>query len=662
MTSTYPHRATRLAAAIADWRLLLIILGSMALLALAAQQPFRYSFQVGIERGPRSDLPFVDGFYAPELITWDNSWRWSRDEATITLPGVGRRPLMLNLMIVAHRGSWQPEGGPVTMTLDAGAGPVLITLRPGAARYALYVPASALGDGVLHLRLKTDPWSNPNDRRSPLGVAVGGDLIVAGLGDAPVRPDLGLLLGWPLGLGLLWLACRAGGLSPWPSTAVMAGPALAVPLAALFEAPRLAFGGVWPVEAGMITLAAALAFAWATPPLLRRLAIPAPARLLPWLILLLSLSFYLKYTGQIYPASMPGDLQLHINRFNATVLGDVYIRAQHRGLPFPFPNAPYILLAPFILTGIPLGTLFELSAALFECAGVLIIYMTVARMSQDARVGFFAALTYAVAAVSHMNTWFSFQTQLSTQLYSTLLLGVLVLYWPHYRSWAVWGSIATLFTLVFLGHIGTFINTAAVGLLIIPLLWWRARELDERRGALLLLGAGAAAAAFASLFYYTAFWDLVVTQIVGVSTVGLNEVTGKKPIPRDVTLSVLWNEGLILHYGMFPVILALAGAVMISLSPRYRRSILPPLIWLTFGVALSQGLLPLITLSSITTRWLTFAGWAICVASAFALNALWRRGMAGRLAVVAMYGFIAWQTAVVWADALFLRLPPTEPF
>jgi len=295
-------------------------------------------------------------------------------------------------------------------------------------------------------------------------------------------------------------------------------------------------------------------------------------------------------------------------------------------------------------------------------AGVLLIYMAVARLAQSARLGFFAALTCTLTAVGHMNTWYSFQTQLSTQLYSALLLCLLVLRWPTYQGWAIWGGMMMLFTLIFLGHIGSLINIACVGLLIIPLLWWRARDAQERRGVLQILGAGAVAAAFASLFYYSAFWDLVITEIGKVTTVGLNGVTGRPPVPRSEILSVIWNEGLTVHYGMFPVILALVGAVMISRSSRYRHTILPPLIWLTFVVALGQGLLPLITRSSITTRWLTFAGWAICVASAFVFEALWRRGLAARAVVVSMYAFIAWQTAVVWADALFLRLPPPEPF
>lgn len=652
---------TRLAGALRDWRLFALMAASAALLMLAAQWPLNYRIQVGDPWGSGSDQPFLRGFYPPESPSLDNTWRWMPTSARITLPGVGRRPLEVDLTVVANQRMYQPEAGPPALTVDAGAGPVALPLRLAPARYRIYVPADALDSGVLRLRLSAAPWSNPGDPRDPLGVALGEHLVVRSLGAGLAWPDL-QLLGWPLGLGLLWLAARASGLGPWPATATLAGPALALPLAALVEIPRLAVGGIWAIQAGGLTLLAAGAFAWLTPRILSRFGVPSSARLLPWLVLALSLSFFLKYTGQLYPDSMAGDRQLHINRYTLTMLGELYIRAQHRGLPFPFPNAPYILLAPFTLTGVQLGTLFELSAALFECAGVLLIYITVARLSESPRLGFFAALTAAAVAVGHMNTWYSFQTQVATQFYSTLLLTLLVLRWPRYDGWAVWGGATTLFILVFLGHIGALINTAALGALIIPVLWWRARDDAERRGALRLLAAGLAAAAFVAIFYYTAFWDLVLDQVRGVAAGGLLGVTGREPVSRAMILRVLWNEGLTVHFGMFPVILALAGAAIVSRSPRYRGGILPPLLWLTFAVALAQGLLPLLTLSSITTRWLTFAGWAICVASAFALDALWRRGRAGRATVVLIYMFVAWQTAVVWADAMFLRLPPPEPF
>jgi hypothetical protein len=654
-------RLARLIETLLDWRLFVLMALNAVLLLLAAQWPLDYRIQVGDPWGSGSDQPFLRGFYPPESPSLDNTWRWMPTSARFTLPGVGKQPLEVDLTVVANQRMYQPADSSPTLTVDTGSGPVDLPLRVAPTRYRLYVPADAIDAGVLRLQLNATPWNNPGDPRDPIGVALGKHLVVRSLGMGLAWPDL-KLLGWPLGIGLLWLAARVSGLNSWAATATLIGPALALPLAALVEIPRLAVGGMWAIQAGGLTVLAAGTFAWFTPRILRRFAVPNSTQLLPWLVLALSLSFFLKYTGQLYIDSMPGDRQLHINRYTITMFGDLYIRAQHRGLPFPFPNAPYILLAPFTLTGIQLGVLFELSAAIFECAGVLLIYMTVARLSNSPQLGFFAALTATAVAVGHMNTWYSFQTQVASQFYSTLLLTLLVLRWPRYDSWAVWGGVTTLFIMVFLGHIGSLINTAMLGLLIIPVLWWRARDDIERRGTLQLFAAGLAAAAFVAIFYYTAFWDLVMTQVSGVADGGLLGVTGREPVSRAVIVSVLWNEGLTVHFGMFPVILALAGAAIVSRSPRYQGSILPPLLWLTFVVALTQGLLPLITLSSITTRWLTFAGWAICVASAFALNAIWQRGRAGRIAVVLMYAFVAWQAAVVWANAMFLRLPPPEPF
>jgi len=72
--------------------------------------------------------------------------------------------------------------------------------------------------------------------------------------------------------------------------------------------------------------------------------------------------------------------------------------------------------------------------------------------------------------------------------------------------------------------------------------------------------------------------------------------------------------------------------------------------------------LPLITLNSITTRWLMFSSWGIFVAAALATLPLWRRGWAAKGVVVAMFGYVAWVMVAVWTNAMLLRLPPIEPF
>jgi hypothetical protein len=126
-------------------------------------------------------------------------------------------------------------------------------------------------------------------------------------------------------------------------------------------------------------------------------------------------------------------------------------------------------------------------------------------------------------------------------------------------------------------------------------------------------------------------------------------------------LQVLWEGGLITHFGFFPVLLTLPGALLLA-SGKARRSIVPILLWLTLLVSATQGALPFLTLSSITTRWLMFSAWAIAVAGALGFALLWRRGHAARLITVAMAGYVCWLTISLWIDAMALRKPPIEPF
>src|SRR6185295_14547891 len=98
----------------------------------------------------------------------------------------------------------------------------------------------------------------------------------------------------------------------------------------------------------------------------------------------------------------------------------------------------------------------------------------------------------------------------------------------------------------------------------VPLLWLRARRSLERRAAGRLLLAGLIAAAFAVLFFYTAFAGLIVEQLGGVVAGGLNGATGRNPIPRATTLWVTWQGGLITHFGFFPVLLVVPGAIMLA--------------------------------------------------------------------------------------------------
>jgi hypothetical protein len=653
------------------WQQLLLVFLCILLGTLFAQLPFSYNFLAGKARGPQSDRPFLQHTHAAESKNfWDMRWRWTHSNFTLDVPGIGQRGVLVHFSVLSHRAQWEQQQdpycavSPTFLTVETKDGlQMQFPLRLQKATYHMYIPPDRLADGSLHLAFSTRPWQNPTDLREDLGIALGEQVHIESVRtNHTILPDMSLLLAWSLGIAFFWSALRVLGFGTNMALLLLLPVAVGVPLLSIIQAPRLGFGNAWIIEMGLMSLATAVVAVWLIPPLLRRLQMLPRSTLLRWLLLLVVLSFVLKYGGRLYPESMPGDLQLHVNRSLKTLQGNVYIEAQHRGLPFPFPNGPYLLLFPFMLAGIDLRLLLQLSMGIYEALTVVLLYILLTRVTHREDMGVLAGATYALTAGGFMNTWFTFHTQVAAQFFSILLLTILVVAWPNYRRWSRWGVIVLLFILVFLGHIGLFLNTSLVGLLIIPLLWWRNRQQQEQRSVVWLLAAGLTAVLFVFAFYYSAFLDLIIEQTVGVAASGLNEVTGRDPIPRATTLQVTWEGGLITHFGFFPIVLAVVGSIMLS-NDRLHRSLLPPLVWLTFLVSASQAVLPLITLNSITTRWLMFSSWAIAVtASQGAIVLKNHGGRAGRWVSLAMCCFVCWITLALYVDALALRLPPIEPF
>jgi hypothetical protein len=646
-----------------DWRPFALAAICGLLIALLAQLPLDYRFQPGIERGAASDEPFLSDFYPFEGNRREGVFRWSRQPgAQITIPGVGRRPLILDMTVVSHRGQWVDGAGTTQLALlpEAPAAPIRFELRREQARYRILVPESALPEGVLRLTIDTEAWQPQGDRRDRLGIALGEELRVVTLSGGLIAPDLAMLTGYPIGMLLLWVTLRVAGFGSTAAWRMLLPLTLLMPLIMLAEAPRLGFGSVWIVQAGLLGLLAAGVSAVALPPLLARAKAPAPESILRWLILLIAAGFVLKYASRLYPDSMPGDLQLHINRYSALVRGQHYIDAQHRGLPFPFPVGLYLLLAPITLTGLDIRNLFQIATGVFEAASVPLFYILLARGAGSPRLGLIAAAIYTFTAGGHMTSWFMFTSHVSTQFYQLLLMLVLTIAWPRYGDRLTWWAITLLFAQIGMGHIGTFINLAVFGVLIVPLMWWHTRTPDEKRAVGHLTLAGLAAALFVFFCFYSFYLWQFVAQLQGIATVGMNEVTGRNPIPPETSLRVIWEGGLITHFGFFPALLAIPGAYLAA--RRLPRSAMLPLMLATVLSSLSQAVLPFITLSSITTRWLMFSAWVVAVAAAFAVASLWNRGRAGRVALIAMGGYAATITISVWLDAMTLRLPPIEPF
>lgn len=223
---TLPRLAAARFAAILDRRLALVLSVFVLLSFLVAQLPFAYSFTVGRERGVGSDLPFLQGFYLREDLAGGDPnlaaelFRWSRaEEAVIEVPGTGRRGVVLVLDIVSHRAQWVDGVAPTVVTLQTDDGSELpITLRREAAVYQVYLPPHMLKSGRLKIAPRTELWQKPGDSRDELGFALARRVVVTGTTSMSlVLPDRPMLLGWTLGLALLW-GCSA------PSASASAPP------------------------------------------------------------------------------------------------------------------------------------------------------------------------------------------------------------------------------------------------------------------------------------------------------------------------------------------------------------------------------------------------------------------------------------------------------
>ena len=88
--------------------------------------------------GVGSDEPFLQSFYPTEGEWPDGLFRWSRTEwATVALPGVGRRAVVVELDVRSHRGQHGTQAAPAQLALRTGGPSVTLDLRdkkpvPGA--------------------------------------------------------------------------------------------------------------------------------------------------------------------------------------------------------------------------------------------------------------------------------------------------------------------------------------------------------------------------------------------------------------------------------------------------------------------------------------------------------------------------------------------------
>jgi hypothetical protein len=698
--------------------LLAAVLG--LLLALVAQLPVSYRFAVGQADGPGGDLPLVQGFNTPVQDSYGR-FRWTAGRSLIILPGLGARAI--DLEIHSHPiSAAMAANGPRTWTLVADGGElVTVPVQPQGGALRVLIAPSSNPDHTLELRSTTS--IPPGDTRA-LGVLVDG--VVVRSPAQLHWPAWRAILAWITALALVWIAIRRLGFGSASALRLSGPLVALACIADLLDPPRFALGaepaliatglalalaiGLTATRRNLYVLACGLALAslglqgaerwWSQCAMLAaaglalaavgrtraealwRAAADTPGAGTTRTLALITVGvFALRYGGKIYPEAMPGDIGFHINRFADTLRGTVLLLSKNRGVDFPYPSALYVLLAPLNLIAPDRAVLLQMSAALMDAASPAVVFV-IARRSGLIRAEPFALLAsglYALGGAGFMPTWWNFSTHIFAQFAHLTLIGAIVVAWDRLdarsgrRMWPAIGALVVLQLLVYLGHFGFWINMsllAAFGLTLLVLNWLRTGA--GRPALLVLISSLMAAQLIAVLLFYSAYTDLLLGQIQRAAAGGLTGVAGRAPVPAEILWRTL-RDGLYAHIGLLPIPLALCGAALALARPRPARTsrrvhlrkrshVTLALMLITFGLGASFAVLPFVTGSTLSTRWLMFAMWALCVGAAASAEQLWRRGRAGRMLAALVIAYPLWISAAMWVAALAWRVRPPEPF
>lgn len=431
----------------------------------------------------------------------------------------------------------------------------------------------------------------------------------------------------------------------------------AVSLALILDPARWAFGA----EATFIALTLTYPLTLAVQAGLRALAIGEAGLSLSAIV---AIAFATRIGGRFYPASMPGDIGFHTNRFHEALGGFITIISRNRGIDFPYPPGPYLLLVPARVLGLDTPLLLQIGAALADSLSAILIYL-IARRVLPSRLAVLAAAIYVFTAATYLTTWWSFDTHIITQSLYLLLIWGIIRAWEdwqagqYYREWTL--GLVALSAMVFLGHFGFLISSGTLLGMLLSIVWsagWLGIPW-ARRVCRPLTMAIAGGALFAIVFFYSAYLPMFMAQLVQ------HAAAAYLLLPNDHQLvellwNTLWQAGLIAHYGFFPIPFAIGGLWFL-----YRRQgwqITTGLMGLSFVVAFIFATLPFITQISNSPRYLMALGWVVATGCAAACDALWHRGWAGRFSVIVAGLFVLLNTLWYWLTPMLWRARPPEPF
>jgi hypothetical protein len=501
----------------------------MVVLSVAAYQ-VRPSYDVVL--GAPNDRGLISGFHDAEFTPPNaglpyTRFRWSAgDTSNIYFDGVGYQDFDA---VVTVNGS-RPAGAPqARLRLSAGDTLLLDTpVPPGISEFRLRVPRGAVGGGSLALRLETNSFNVPGDRRALGIILLSVRLDPSAHSDLFVGPHVGTLAALTGAAGLLGLLLALMG---WGAGAVGLGSGLLALLASgLLVFDRLwltqrSWPSAWPQALAAGAVLAALCW-WVGGRLMEAGGVRWSPRQRRALVTLVLVVFAMRLAGQLHPGIFVYDLGFHANILAMVERGQFLFTTQPAEFGGTGHNTFYLPTASVLIA--PLHWLLgddRLAIRVFTVAvgtlGALPVYYVASRATRSALAGLFAATLYLTFPISVIIFSWGITTNILGEFLALCALAVFVGARPSLgpRRPAYW-ALALLSMITLLSHPGVLALFVVAFVGACMLLLWRPREGALRSHSLWSLSALVLSAIGAFLLYFRHFVPEMVAS--------LSRITGER--------------------------------------------------------------------------------------------------------------------------------------
>ncbi len=542
-----------------------LVVGILA--ALLATYALAQRWHISLDIGNLYEYPYLHNFHAAEYSEEHQlTYRWTRPQAAIVLPGVGQ----LERLVLRVHGDY--PGMPLAIATNAGT--TQVSLRHGWQRIELLPPATGW-NGDVQLALAAPVQVSTADERER-GIAVDWLRITGRGGIGSISPLQVVLLGASAMLATL----LAGHLSQRWWVGAIVGVSLAIGCSGVL----LGDGGAWRLMLTNYTARMTLAFmlggglvlaiergvsllANHTLPTLR----PAGVR---WIAAAALLTFLLRFGGMAYPLTFISDIRFTMARATLVREGELLSIA----LPNPsltpvqweteatIPRSPmyYLIAAP--LTGLP-GSSARLSVmaltSSIDALAVVVVALMVLHAGGGGRAATVAALLAGciplglLAAVS----WGLFPTLLAQAMVLLAMLTWLLVR-PRLHRRSAWLLFTAVLALAYLAYPTALLFLGTTWAILLVLLMLR-----RDQAIIPTLSAGVVAAIVAVLVFYGWHIPAMLEQTLPML---LGKVTGtpdggsggSESIPLADLISAVVTP-LRVKYGGHVLSLALGGFLLL---------------------------------------------------------------------------------------------------